>query len=83
MSDEQLKLRWKVVGASVQGQYHIDNNIPCQDALRIDFINENTGVIALSDGAGSYPNSHIGSAFITKEAVNIVKEIFTKKKQFK
>ena len=64
---------WAVTGACVRGASHIKNDLPCQDALRI----ENIGayrIIALSDGHGSAscPYSDEGS----QAAVDAVYAIF-------
>lgn len=51
---------WKICGACVQGLDHLTDGIPCQD--KIYSLREN-GVtsIALADGAGSAPFSHVGA----------------------
>ena len=67
------KRSWAVAGARVRGASHVKNDLPCQDALRI----ENIGrfrIIALSDGHGSHqcPFSDEGS----QVAVDTVYTIF-------
>ena len=51
---------WIFAYASVIGNSHISENIPCQDSCRVvDF--ETFSIAVVSDGAGSCVNSHIGS----------------------
>ena len=55
----------KVAEATAQGRSHVANNIPCQDRV---FHKQGNGVsvIALADGAGSKPLSHLGAEVVTK-----------------
>lgn len=55
----------KVAEATAQGRSHVANNIPCQDRV---FHKQGNGVsvIALADGAGSKPLSHLGAEAVTK-----------------
>ena len=72
-SGKSNKNAWQTAGGRIQGASHIKNDIPCQDALRIEQIGQFT-VAALSDGHGSAscPFSDEGS----KAAVDTVCEIF-------
>lgn len=51
---------WGVAYASVIGNSHIGEGLPCQDACLLKFEN-GYGIAVVSDGAGSCSNSHIGS----------------------
>lgn len=66
------KSNWTVAFASVIGNLHVRENIPCQDSSNYLAIDENRGVAVVADGAGSYSNSHIGS----ESAVNKACEYF-------
>ena len=65
-----------IVGASVKGKYHIDNNIQRQDNFYYkQNKSENYGIAIIADGAGSYSNSHIGSSFVVKNAYKNFKKL--------
>lgn len=57
---------WRSVQASIQGQSHIEQNIPCQDKTFV-YNNNNTCVLSLSDGAGSAKYSHFSAEELTKK----------------
>ena len=69
---------WLIVGASVPGNQHIKENIPCQDAYGYRELNKGWGVALVSDGAGSCANSHLGSSFVVEigleKAVQMVRK---------
>jgi len=69
------KNQWVIVGASARGLSHIKEDIPCQDSFYYERINDDSGIVALSDGAGSYSNSHLGSSITVNTLVNRAKEI--------
>ena len=64
---------WTVAYASVMGNMHVRHKIPCQDSCTYNALNQDWGIAVVSDGAGSYSNSHIGSEL----AVNFAKDYFT------
>ena len=64
----------KTAGARHIGSYHIDKYMPCQDAVYYD--SGEIGVIAISDGAGSIPNSERYSEFAVESLSKFVKEHF-------
>jgi hypothetical protein len=66
---------WLVVGGSATGKAHLANNTPCQDAFCNGRINSKWYISVVSDGAGSYEHSHLGSAFATKNAVAVFKDM--------
>jgi len=68
------KSNWTVAFASVIGNLHVRENIPCQDSSNYLAIDENRGVAVVADGAGSYSNSHIGSEAAVKKACEYFKE---------
>lgn len=55
------------VSASLPGEYHILNRIPCQDAV-MSYSDEDIVVGVLADGAGSYADSQT-AALVSVEAV--------------
>ncbi len=70
---------WTVANASVIGNLHIRENIPCQDSSSHSNIDDNRGVAVVADGAGSYSNSHIGSEEAAKRACDYFKAIAIEK----
>jgi hypothetical protein len=67
------KKEWNLVSASVTGNSHIENDIPCQDAHKIKKLNHKWGIAVTADGAGSFRYSHLGS----RETVEIAIQVFT------
>ena len=67
------KTNWTVAFASVTGNLHIKQNIPCQDSCTYRSLNENWGLGIVSDGAGSSTHAHIGSEL----TVNLADKHFT------
>ncbi len=69
--------KWISAWSSKIGSSHIIEGLPCQDSSKVQYI-ENTDFIiaAISDGAGSCVNSHIGSSFLVDRAVEKVATIF-------
>lgn len=61
---------WISAWSSKIGSSHIFEGLPCQDCSRVEYI-ENTDFIiaAISDGAGSCENSHIGSSFLVDRVI--------------
>lgn len=68
-------MSWQVVKASVVGNGHILNDIPCQDSCIVKTLDENCGIAIVADGAGSCNNSHIGSNFVTKKGFYLFEEL--------
>ncbi|MBE9184936.1 protein phosphatase 2C domain-containing protein [Microcoleus sp. LEGE 07076] len=67
-------MEWQVVGVSVQGSYHIDQKLPCQDAAKYETFSDNQIIIgAVSDGMGSARHSEIGSALAVNTALSEIK----------
>lgn len=60
---------WIVVGASVQGNSHIEMNTPCQDNHGYEYLGDGWGIAVTSDGAGSAKLSHTGSAITVNRAL--------------
>lgn len=56
---------WKTIQAAAQGRGHIQTQTPCQDKTFALWEN-GVQVIALADGAGSAPLSHLGAACVTQ-----------------
>ncbi|MEI0478090.1 protein phosphatase 2C domain-containing protein [Brachyspira pulli] len=56
-----------------QGKSHIKNNTPCQDYCDY-YIDEDSSMIVLSDGAGSCKHSHIGSKLLVEKTLSFFKE---------
>ena len=64
---------WKYTGQAVIGTSHEKNNTPCQDAYRIEPIDDRL-IVVVADGAGSAKHSDIGAQLITQEAVALAKD---------
>ena len=62
---------WNVVGASVQGTSHQQNDdVPCQDAHGYRVLLNGVIVIAVADGAGSATRSDEGAQRAVKQALD-------------
>ncbi len=68
-------MSWNIVSASVIGNAHIENSIPCQDNFAYKMIDENCGIAIVADGAGSCENSHLGSAFVVLKGVELFEKL--------
>lgn len=73
---------WYHAGGSVMGKYHIDHNIPCQDAHYVDKLEGCWQIAVVSDGAGSYENSHYGSQYIVANMASTIIKYLKKYKWF-
>jgi hypothetical protein len=73
-------IHWLVIGASVTGNGHKTQNIPCQDNHKTQIWNNGWGVAVVSDGAGSATHSHLASAFLVEEAVKQALYLVRRKK---
>ena len=61
---------WLVAKASVIGNSHITEKLPCQDSHGYKFFSEeNFGVAVVSDGAGSAVFSDLGSSKVVEQAL--------------
>ncbi|MBI5662531.1 MAG: protein phosphatase 2C domain-containing protein [Ignavibacterium album] len=69
-----LHSSWKLVAASVSGELHKLNNIPCQDSSGYYFTNNDFLIAAVSDGAGSAQNSAKGSKWLVENSINYFKD---------
>ncbi len=67
-----MKESWIVSKASVIGNSHLADKIPCQDSNGYKYFDEeNFAIAAVSDGAGSASNSHIGSKLIVEKVLEL------------
>ena len=71
--------RWFLIGASVTGNGHKNQNLPCQDAHKTEIWSNGWGVAIVSDGAGSAKMSHLASAFLVDEAAKQAFELVKSK----
>jgi hypothetical protein len=71
---------WAIAAASVIGNSHIREKVPCQDFCYYKKINPDYGIAIVSDGAGSCKNSHFGSRHIAHLAVDFFENILNEKK---
>lgn len=75
---------WIVAKASVIGESHIKENIPCQDAHGYQFFKEeNFGIAVVSDGAGSAEFSHLGSGKIIELGLQKFSKLIKEDKIYK
>lgn len=70
--------KWFVVGQSVIGKSHIENNVVCQDNCFIEDLGNNWGIAISCDGAGSAKNSHLGSKFVSEHGAKVFRAIVEK-----
>ncbi len=80
MTAQNNKSKWVVAYASVIGNGHIQNNIPCQDNCAHFRINDTWSVAVVCDGAGSAKFSHIGSDFVARNTAHCLQEIIERRK---
>ncbi|WP_251628377.1 PP2C family serine/threonine-protein phosphatase [Niallia sp. MER TA 168] len=72
MDHTMVQMKVIYAGASVRGPQHVRNNLPNQDAIRIQSFSFGT-VMVVADGVGSRKLSDIGSKMVTKAVVEGVK----------
>jgi len=65
-------MNWLCGSSKTVGQSHIASDTPCQDAVCYRLVDSSKFVIALSDGAGSAPKSHLGSQTLVDTVCNYV-----------
>jgi hypothetical protein len=68
-----LKPRWRVLGGSHIGASHSTTGAPCQDSHGW-FADTDLVVLAVADGAGSRPHSHLGSKAAVESVLTWVSE---------
>ena len=66
---------WLVVGASVQGNGHLELQLPCQDNHAYEYLGDGWGIAVTSDGAGSAKYSDQGSAIVASRTLLHFKEL--------
>lgn len=69
---------WFVVSASAIGKLHLTSNSCCQDNHYCENIGYGWGIAISCDGAGSAQNSHLGSEFVAKETLTLLKKYITR-----
>lgn len=62
---------------NIAGPYHIEKEIPCQDAFAIDTLFDTTVVAAIADGLGSAKHSDIGADLAVHAFVTYMKKHLT------
>lgn len=72
------KDKWVLVGASVKGNGHIQNNMPCQDNHKFESLSNGWGIAVVSDGAGSAAHSDLGSKVVVERGVFHFKNLIEK-----
>ncbi|GGG37395.1 hypothetical protein GCM10011344_42770 [Dokdonia pacifica] len=70
---------WIIPHGSKIGLQHLSSKepIPCQDSNGVKMINNASGIAVICDGAGSAKNSHIGSQFTVKRALDTFSQIIS------
>lgn len=77
-------MQWQAVSCSSPGTYHIDQDIPCQDAAKYETDSGNQIIIgAVSDGMGSARQSHIGSRLAVDTVISELKGMISCQDQLK
>jgi hypothetical protein len=72
-----------IAQASVTGSSHLQSGTPCQDSSAVWLSPDGEYLISIiSDGAGSCSHSHVGSAFVVKKTLDILKDRIEKNKWF-
>ncbi len=69
------RLEWRVAGMSMAGTSHVKTGLVCQDN-RGWFAAGDLIAVAVSDGAGSAPSSHVGSAVAVRAAITNLLELY-------
>jgi len=80
-TDAPYKDKWMILADSIIGMDHTKKNppIPCQDSHTIIKINDQWGIAVVSDGLGSKPLSHLGSAFVSQKTADYLKQVVQEK----
>lgn len=78
VNNSKSSSKWFVVGHSVIGKSHIDNNVVCQDNCFIEDLGNNWGIAISCDGAGSAKNSQLGSKFVSEHGAKVFRAIVEK-----
>lgn len=65
---------WINLQCSTIGKSHLSNEEECQDYSEVREFDDNMIVSVISDGAGSYSNSSIGSKFVVSNAIRFFQE---------
>jgi hypothetical protein len=61
--------RWRIIAASVPGTLHLQNALPCQDALAFRVLPGGELLAAVSDGAGTAEHSQEGAHLAVEQAL--------------
>lgn len=81
MNSNPSTAQWVVAYASVIGNGHIQQNIPCQDnCAHKKLENSPWGIAVVCDGAGSAAHSEIGSDFVSRNALHCLEEVVLRRK---
>jgi len=78
MSTKNNTNEWVCAYASVIGNGHIANDLPCQDSCDHERINDIWSVAVVSDGAGSAKESHQGSDFVARNTAHCLHEVINR-----
>lgn len=60
---------WRYAGQSVIGTKHQRTGMPCQDAHRIEVLEDHVLVAVIADGAGSAAHADVAAPLITRESM--------------
>lgn len=66
-------------GFSIQGKSHVDRGIVCQDAHRIDKLNNGSHIAVIADGVGSAKFSDVGAKVAVESIVEFCKKNISKR----
>lgn len=71
---------WIVVGASVRGNGHIQNGMPCQDYSKFEMLGKGWGIAVVADGAGSAAHAELGAKVVVERGLLHLKNLVSQEK---
>ncbi len=72
---------WKVIAQKTAGTSHLKKDVPCEDAFAYDIVKDAEGhevfFACVSDGAGSAKFGGLAAEYVTENAIQKLRQIFT------
>ena len=72
----------RIIGTSVRGPGHVEDDIPNQDSWAKEVLSDNSLIIAVGDGVGSADSSEIGSEIATNEVCRVLEQFLDSTESF-